>query len=172
MKTSRWSLPASAAIVAMLTLPAAAPAQPAQPPAPAAPGAAASSPMASHPVPGKNMEERVENRIKELHAQLHITPAEQSQWDQFAQVMRDNARDMDQAIMQRAQQYPTMNAVQNMQSYEQIAQAHAQHLQKLVPAFDSLYSAMPEQQKKLTDQVFRANAESHAQERLQTGHRG
>jgi periplasmic protein CpxP/Spy len=172
MKTSRWSLPASAAIVVMLTLPAAAPAQPAQPPAPAAPGAAASSPMASHPVPGKNMEERVESRIKELHAQLHITPAEQSQWDQFAQVMRDNARDMDQAIMQRAQQYPTMNAVQNMQSYERIAEAHAQHLQKLVPAFDNLYSAMPEQQKKLTDQVFRANAESHAQKRLQTGHSG
>jgi len=54
------------------------------------------------------------------------------------------------------------NAVQNMQSYEQIAEAHAQHLQKLVPAFDNLYNAMPEQQKKLTDQVFRANAEQHA----------
>ena len=45
-----------------------------------------------------------------------------------------------------------------MQSYEQIAEAHTQHLQKLVPAFDNLYNAMPEQQKKLTDQVFRANA--------------
>ena len=76
--------------------------------------------------------------------------------------MRENARDMDQAFMQRAQQYPTMNAMQNMQSYEQIAEAHAQHLQKLVPAFDNLYNAMPEQQKKLTDQVFRANAERHA----------
>jgi len=32
---------------------------------------------------------------------------------------------------------------------------------KLVPAFDNLYNAMPEQQKKLTDQVFRANAEQH-----------
>jgi hypothetical protein len=39
-----------------------------------------------------------------------------------------------------------MNAMQNMQSYEQIAEAHAQHLQKLVPAFDALYNAMPEQQ--------------------------
>ena len=51
--------------------------------------------------------------------------------------------------------------MQNMQSYEQIAEAHAQHLQKLVPAFDALYNAMPEQQKKLTDQVFRENAERH-----------
>ena len=107
--------------------------------------------MTSQPVPGKNMEERVDNHIKQLHAQLQITPAEQPQWEQFAQVMRDNARDMDRAFIQRA-----------MQSYEQIAEAHAQHLQKLVPAFDNLYNAMPEQQKKLTDQVFRANAEQHA----------
>ena len=63
----------------------------------------------------------VENHIKRLHAQLQITPAEQPQWDQFAQVMRENARDMDQAFLQRAQQYPTMNAMQNMQSYEQMA---------------------------------------------------
>jgi periplasmic protein CpxP/Spy len=104
--------------------------------------------MTSQPVPGKSMEERVENHIKQLRAQSQITPAEQPQWDQFAQVMRDNARDMDQAFMQRAQQYPTMNAMQNMQSYEQIAEAHARHLQKLVPAFDNLYNAMPEQQKK------------------------
>jgi protein CpxP len=162
MKTIRSSHFASGAIIALLTLPAAALAQPAQSPAPAAPPAAASSPLASQPVPvGKSMEERVENRIKQLHAQLQITPAEQSQWDQFAQAMRDNARDMDRALVQRAQQYPTMNAVQNMQSYEAIAEAHAQHLQKLVPAFN-LYNAMPEQQKKLTDQVFRANAERPA----------
>jgi protein CpxP len=162
MKTIRLSHFASAAIIALLALPAAAVAQPTQSPAPAAPPAASSSPMTSQPVPGKTMEERVENHIKQLHAQLHITLVEQPQWDQFAQVMRENARDMDQAFMQRAQQYPTMNAMQNMQSYEQIAEAHAQHLQKLVPAFDNLYNAMPEQQKKLTDQVFRANAERHA----------
>ena len=162
MKTIRSSHFASAAIVALLALPAAALAQSAQSSAPTTPPAAASSPIASQPIPGKSMEERVENHIKQLHAQLRITPAEQPQWDQFAQVMRDNARDMDQAIIQRAQQYPTMNAVQNMQSWEQIAEAHARHLQKLVPAFDNLYNAMPEQQKKLTDQVFRANAERHA----------
>ena len=161
MKTIRSSHFAYAAIIALLALPAAALAQPTQSPAPATPPAAASSPMTSQRALGKSMEERVENHIKQLHAQLQITPAEQPQWDQFAQVMRENARDMDQAFMQRAQQYPTMNAMQNMQSYEKMAEAHVQHLQKLVPAFDNLYNAMPEQQKKLTDQVFRANAERH-----------
>src|SRR5271168_1973810 len=166
MKMNLSSRFASVAVAALLSLPAAAWAQSSQSPAPQAatppPPAAAASPMADHPVSGKNAEERVENRIKELHAQLRITPAEEPQWAQFAQVMRENARDMDQAFMQRAQQYPTMNAMQNMQSYEEIAEAHAQHLQKLVPAFDNLYNAMPEQQKKLTDQVFRANAAQHA----------
>ena len=136
------------------------------------PPAAAASPLAAQPAPGNTAEQRVETHIRQLHAQLRITPAEQPQWDQFAQVMRENARDMDQVFMQRAQQYPTMNAVQNMQSYEQIAEAHAQHLQKLVPAFDTLYNAMPEQQKQLTDQVFRANAETNQQKRMQTGKNG
>lgn len=160
---------ASAAIVGLLAMPVTALAQSAQPAASPPPPAAASSPMASNPVPGKTMAERVEAHIKQLHAQLHITPAEQPQWNQFAAVMRDNARDMDQAFMQRARQYPTMTAVQNMQSYEQIAEAHADHLQKLVPAFQNLYNVMLPAQKQLTDQVFRANAEQRAQKRMQTG---
>lgn len=126
--------------------------------------------MAGHPVAGKNAEERVEARIKELHAQLRITPAEEPQWNEFAQVMRENARDMDEAFIQRAQQYPTMNAVQNMQSYEQISEQHAQRVQKLIPAFQKLYDAMPDQQKQLTDQVFRANSEKH--QRTAQSHRG
>jgi len=170
MKKIRSNYLASGAIVALLALPAAAFAQsaapaPAVPPAPAA----SSSPMAAQPAPGKNAEERVETHIKEMRTQLRITPAEQAQWDQFAQVMRANARDMDQAFMQRAQQYPTMTAVQNMQSYEQIAEAHAAALQKLVPAFQNLYNAMPAEQRQVADQIFRANAESHAQKRMQTG---
>jgi hypothetical protein len=76
---------------------------------------------------------------------------------------------MDQAISSRMQQYQTMTALQNMQSYEQIAEAHAQGLQKLVPAFENLYNAMPAQQKQVADQVFRANAETNAQKRMQTG---
>jgi uncharacterized membrane protein YfbV (UPF0208 family) len=124
--------------------------------------------MAGHPVAGKHAEERVEARIKELHAQLRITPAEEPQWNEFARVMRENARDMDEAFMQRAQQFTTMNAVQSMQSYEQISEQHAQRVQKLIPAFQKLYDAMPDQQKQLTDQVFRANSEKH----MQQTHRG
>jgi protein CpxP len=135
------------------------------------PPAAAASPLAGHPVPGKNAEERVERRIKELHGQLQITPAEEPQWNEFAQAMRENARDMDQAFVQRAQQFPTMNAVQNMQSYEQLSEEHAQRVQKLVPAFQKLYDAMPDAQKRVADQVFRANAEKHMEHAAQSHRR-
>jgi periplasmic protein CpxP/Spy len=159
---------ASVAVAALLWLPAAALAQSSQAPASAAPEgarptAAQSSPLAGHPGAGRDAGKRVEQRIKERHAQLRITPAEQSQWDEFAQVMRENAHDMDQAFVRRAEQFHLMNAVQNMQSYEQIADEHARHLQKLVSAFQNLYNAMPDQQKQVADQVFRANAEARMQ---------
>jgi hypothetical protein len=38
-----------------------------------------------------------------------------------------------------------------------------------VPAFGNLYNAMPPQQQQLTDRIFRANAETNAQKRVQTG---
>jgi protein CpxP len=165
---------ASVAIAALLCLPAAM-AQPRQTAAvqgaATPPPAAAASPLAGHPVPGKNAEERVERRIKELHSQLQITPAEGPQWNEFAQVMRENARDMDHAFMQRAQQHPTMNAVQNMQSYEQLSEEHAQRVQKLLPAFQKLYDAMPDAQKRVADQVFRANAEKHTENTAQSHRR-
>ncbi len=160
---------ASAAVAALLVLPGFALAQ-ANPPAAtgAAPKATAESP-ASPAMPG-NVEQRVEEHIRQLHAQLHITPAEQPQWDRFADIMRENARAMDQEFTLRRQQFPTMNALQDMQSYEKMAEMHAQHLQRLVPSFENLYNAMPAEQQKLTDRVFRENARAGA--RMQTGSSG
>ena len=106
---------------------------------------------------------RVEARIKQLHSQLGITQTQEPQWEKFAQTMRDNARDMDQVLAQRTQQFASMNAVQDMQSYEQVAEAHVQHLQKLVPAFQTLYDSMSPEQKQKADQVFRARSQARAQ---------
>jgi protein CpxP len=146
----------SAALVMMVLLSAPAFAL-AQSAAPAAPSTAGS------PAAAGGAQARVEARIKQLHAQLHITPAEEAQWDQFAQVMRDNARAMDEAAAQRAAKFPTMSAVQDLQSYEQLAEAHVQHLQKLIPAFQAIYDSMPAEQKQLADQVFRTSAEQRKQ---------
>jgi hypothetical protein len=49
-----------------------------------------------------------------------------------------------------------------MQSYEQMAEAHVQHLQKLVPAFDNLYSAMPEAAEKADGPGYSVSMRSSA----------
>jgi protein CpxP len=116
--------------------------------------------------PGETMVSMVDRRITELHSRLHITAEQKPQWDQFTQVMRDNAKQMDEAYQQRAQKMGTMSAVDNMQSFAQIEQEHAEDMQKLVPAFQTLYASLSDQQKKTADQMFRYNAEkaqSHKQ---------
>jgi len=105
--------------------------------------------------PGETTQNLVERRIADLHARLHITSQQGPQWDQFTQVMRDNAKDMDQAYQQRADKFASMSAVDNMQSYAQIEQQRAQDMQKLVPAFQSLYASLSDQQKTTADQMFR-----------------
>jgi periplasmic protein CpxP/Spy len=126
--------------------------------APSTPSTAAPSSTEGPALP-KDIQAKVEAHIKQLHAQLKITPNEENDWNQFADVMRTNARDMQAAMQEREQQYPQMNALQNMESYQKLAETHAEHLQKLVSAFETLYNALPDQQKKLADQVFKARAE-------------
>jgi periplasmic protein CpxP/Spy len=109
------------------------------------------------------MTQMAEQRITDLHSRLKITAAQQSQWDQFAQVMRDNAKDLDTAYQQRASSFDTMNAVENMQSYAQIEQTRAQDMQKLVPAFQALYTVLSDPQKQRADQLFRNQAVRAAQ---------
>ena len=61
-------------------------AQSSAPAAPAAP-AGASAPDTAR---GQAREARVEQRISELHTKLKITPAQDEQWNKFADVMRDH----------------------------------------------------------------------------------
>lgn len=115
---------------------------PAATPAASAPGAARAHPM-------------VEKRIADLRTKLKITPDESKAFDDFAQVMRDNANKMDGLVKARQQGAATMNAVDQMKAYESMAQAHADDMQRLVPAFSRLYDALSADQKKLADTSFR-----------------
>ena len=99
-----------------------------------------------------------EQRITALRAKLQITTAQEPQWNQFAQVMRDNAQRMDDTFQRRVQTIATQNAEDNMSSYAQVAAAHAQGMQNLVPAFHAVYASMSDLQKKGADQVFRDDA--------------
>jgi molecular chaperone GrpE (heat shock protein) len=99
---------------------------------------------------------QVEARIKQLHGELKITSAQEDDWNKMAQDMRDNAQDMATLLQQRnteAKSHP-MNAVDNLKNYEQITDAHADGLKKIVPDFETLYDSMSSAQKKTADTVF------------------
>ncbi len=134
--------------------------------APAAPVTPAAPMPAATPAPGKSgtpdarsMQQRVEKRIADLHAALHVTAAQQPQWDAFAAVMRDNAQHMDSALISDASGLGKMTAVDQMKTYAAITDQHAKDMASLVPAFQTLYDAMTPEQKLNADKYFRAQAE-------------
>ncbi len=135
-----------------------APMAPMSPAAPAAPAAMAAP--APAPTLPKDAATKLEAHIKTLHDQLKITAAEEPQWKQFADVMRNNAADMHLAFDSRAK-VSTMTAVQDMQSYADLAKVHAEGMQTLASAFATLYASFPAAQQKLADKVFQDTAAKH-----------
>jgi periplasmic protein CpxP/Spy len=99
--------------------------------------------------------ETVEQRIKDLHAALKITPDQDSRWNGVAQDMRENAAAMDKLIAaNRKTPAKNMTAVEDLKMYQKFAQAHVDGLKNLISSFDKLYAGMPDAQKKIADQVF------------------
>jgi periplasmic protein CpxP/Spy len=95
----------------------------------------------------------VEARISELHKQLQITPAEEPQFEAYADVMRSNAQMMQNLFQQRAQN-PDRTAVGQLSWYAKLTAVHAEAVSKLVAPFEALYQRMSDQQKKVADVVF------------------
>jgi len=96
----------------------------------------------------------VEKHIKDLHAKLKITAAEEPKWQEVADTMRENAKDLDKAIDKRESAMGSATAVDDLKSYAEIAQVHANAVKKLASAFSGLYSMMSDDQKKEADEVF------------------
>jgi hypothetical protein len=140
----------AAAILAAIALPSLA--------LPAAAFAQAAPASAAAPTPAHD----VEAHIQALHDQLQITKAEEPQWAIFAQQMRDNAEAMGQAFQARGARMGTMNAVEDLQSYAQIAQIQSENMQKLAASFQTLYNGFPPAQRQLADGVFREKMAAHA----------
>jgi hypothetical protein len=102
--------------------------------------------------------ETVEQHIAALHAALKITPAEEPAWQAVAQTMRDNAAALDKLAGETAEQSRKgVTALEDVQTYARYAQAHADGAKSLVTSFTALYDMMPDEQKKLADQVFQSN---------------
>jgi len=98
--------------------------------------------------------DRVEARITELRSKLKITPEQEDKWNNLTQVMRDNAQKLDSLTQARTQNAGKTTAIDDLNSYSQIADAHADGVKKFVPAFQALYDSMSEPQKKHADALF------------------
>jgi Spy/CpxP family protein refolding chaperone len=102
----------------------------------------------------KTMEQHLEQRIKTLHDKLDITPAQAAKWNDVAETMRGNEAAIGQLMKQRYENRKTMNAIDDLQSYEAIAEAHVEGLKKMIPVFQALYTDMADDQKKDADEAF------------------
>jgi periplasmic protein CpxP/Spy len=107
----------------------------------------------------------VDEWIAYLQDQLHITPAETAQWNAVAQVMRDNAESVHRLVEERNQNQKAMNAVDDLRSYEQLTEAQVDGIKRLLPAFETLYADMSDDQKKNADTVFSSFERPGAQKR-------
>lgn len=103
----------------------------------------------------------VDTHLAALKKSLAITPAEQSSWHGFAQVMRGNATGLSAMYQTRAGQLSKMNAVANMESYAAITARQADDINKLTAAFQTLYSSLSPAQQQKADEIFRAEAKRY-----------
>ena len=103
----------------------------------------------------ERLAEASEARIKELRSRLEITAAQESLWNNVAQIMRDNAATFRANVPDRSTGPDTSTAVDDLKAFQIIADEHANGLRKLIPAFEALYASMAPAQQKHADGVFR-----------------
>ena len=101
-----------------------------------------------------NRDMRVEKHIRNLHERLKITAKEETLWSAVAKTMRDSTDDLDRVLDKRNALPNDASAMDDLNSYADVAQAHADSVKKLSMVFGPLYEAMPDNQRKLADGVF------------------
>ena len=122
---------------------------------------AADAPTLSSASSHQATRDRVEERITDLHKKLHITADQQGLWSDMAQVMRANAQKMRDNVADRTANLKSMNAVDDLRSYQKVTDEHADGLKRLIPSFEALYAKMSPAQQKNADHVF-GEQQSHA----------
>jgi len=102
---------------------------------------------------------RVEARITDIHNKLKITAGEEDQWAKIAQIMRDNDNKMDELTDARMANEKNMNAIDDLKSYGDIVDEHADGIRRFTPAFAKLYADMSVSQKTEADKLFHHEGE-------------
>jgi len=138
-------------------------------PEPAKPVAVAAQPVATPAQPAiVDPEEtaratlRSETRIRRLHDRLGITPAEEALWSPVAQAMRDNEKAFRTDLAEKTHGIKTPTALDDLKTFEVIADHHANGLKKFIPPFETLYKSLSPAQQKIADRAFRERLRSES----------
>jgi Spy/CpxP family protein refolding chaperone len=103
----------------------------------------------------------VDGRIAFLKAELKITPAQETQWQQVEVAMRENAKALDQTITTARQNRTDMDAVQRLELREQFAKMRADNDARLLAAFKPLYASLSPEQQQTANQLIGAHHHWH-----------
>jgi len=95
----------------------------------------------------------VDGRIAFFKAELKITPAQETQWQQVETAMRENAKNLDQTVTTARQNSTTMGAVQRLELREQFAKVRADNDARLLAAFKPLYASLSPEQQQMANQL-------------------
>jgi protein CpxP len=101
-----------------------------------------------------NKPETVEQRIKALKTALKIKPDQESKWEGVATAMRENAAAMDKLVKEKQGTMASLNAIDDLKTYQEFSQVRLDGLKNLISSFTTLYESMPADQKKNADHVF------------------
>ncbi len=104
----------------------------------------------------------VDGRLAFLKTELKITPAQETQWQQFAAVMRQNAQSLDQSIANaRQHRGGASNAVDRMEIRAQFAQVRAENQVRLLTAFKPLYASLSPDQQQMANELMSGHGRWH-----------
>jgi len=96
--------------------------------------------------------QNLEANIASLHQRLQITPAQETQFNAVANVMRQNAR-----AEASAPQSPPANAsaVDHLRAEIQYDEVELAGMKRLLPALEALYATLSPAQRQTADAIFR-----------------
>ena len=106
--------------------------------------------------------QRVEARLAYLRTALRITDAQQPQWESFANVMRSQARAMDNRFAQRRAQFeaqrgqprPQLTAIERLERMQARTNERSQRLGEVVNAAKPLYASFSPEQRQIADELL------------------
>ena len=118
--------------------------------------AAAAALASAAPASTQDSSQRVEKRIDDMHTKLHIVSSQETLWQTVAQTMRDNQQTLEPLVAERAKNAASATALQDLDSFAAVSEAHTGGIRRFIAAFEPLYTAMSDAQKKDADTLFRS----------------